>query len=386
MSTTSLLGRRCIIVTQMKELGYSGNQIHALAVFKYLQAQGCDVSLVTPFSGPSLSRPLVFGVRYLLRYVSGNLDVLWLRQGHSFYLEAALKRALQIDTRPVVIYAQDPLSAASALKLKRSALDSVALVVHFNGSQADEWVLSGHIKKGKWLYRNIAGLEHMILPAVDKIIFVSEYMKQILETRIPELKSRDTVVIHNFVEESMVSSKKPKRDIIAIGTLEPRKNQQYILRVIAELRSRGLVLSATIVGDGADRAKLQMLAVALGIAQQVVFTGSVHNAADLIPSHRLLVHASLTENCPISLIEALAAGTPIVAARVGGIPEIVDHSTGRFWNLDSVSDGADVIADLLANAGDCEAHYQACKKKYSDFFSPATAGQRLMATLGLACD
>jgi glycosyltransferase involved in cell wall biosynthesis len=378
VSTFQKADSRCIVATQMREHGFSGQQSHANVVRNLLISHGWNVTLLTPFSGRGFFRPVVFGLRYLLKQISGEIDVFWYRYGHSKYLGAALRQELKRDSQPAVIYAQDPLSAAAALALRRKGKDKVAMIVHFNDSQADEWVLRGLIKKDGWVYRQIDRLERQILPQVDELIYVSMYMKRRLENRIPALQGVSNSVIPNFVNEPLPDPSVSSADIIAIGTLEPRKNQAYILKVLAALRSRGIKVSATLVGDGGDRSKLEALADELQIRHQVTFAGDVREAARWISSHKIQVHAAHLENCPISLIEALAAGIPVVAAKVGGIPEVIDESTGEFWDLSSIEDGADKVQALLGDPMRLANAKMKCKERYRSTFSLNIAGKNLM--------
>jgi Glycosyltransferase len=78
------------------------------------------------------------------------------------------------------------------------------------------------------------------------------------------------------------------------------------------------------------------------------------------------------------LIEALASGVPIVAAAVGGIPEIIDENTGEFWDLSSVEDGADKVQALLQDPERLAKARVQCKEKYLSTFTPDIAGTQLM--------
>jgi len=90
----------------------------------------------------------------------------------------------------------------------------------------------------------------------------------------------------------------------------------------------------------------------LGLERQVVFVGTYPVAASLLPSHRLFVHAAKMESFGIALVEALAAGLPILAPKVGGMQEIIrDGVEGYFWPLDSPRRGADLLIRLMEN--DC---------------------------------
>ena len=81
----------------------------------------------------------------------------------------------------------------------------------------------------------------------------------------------------------------------------------------------------TIAGSGPCRDKLERLASELGIAEAVTFTGRVDNRSihDLYRSADVLLNPSLVDNTPISLLEAMASGVPIVSTNVGGIPYLV---------------------------------------------------------------
>jgi glycosyltransferase involved in cell wall biosynthesis len=137
-------------------------------------------------------------------------------------------------------------------------------------------------------------------------------------------------------------------DLIAIGSLEPRKNQAFLLQVLAEANRLGYRYQLNVVGSGESRLALEALTHELGLAGQVHFLGRIDQASSLLTGHKLLVHSALIENMPITLIEALASGTPILAPPVGGIPEIVrDGVEGFHWNLSDVPGSARILIKLM---------------------------------------
>ena len=72
---------------------------------------------------------------------------------------------------------------------------------------------------------------------------------------------------------------------------------------------------------------------------------------DFLPGYRAYVHASYSESLPLAIIEAMAAGLPIVAGNIGGISELCDDGVeARFWSLDDPAQAAATLIDLL----DCE--------------------------------
>ncbi|MGQ9823394.1 MAG: glycosyltransferase family 4 protein [Desulfotomaculales bacterium] len=91
-------------------------------------------------------------------------------------------------------------------------------------------------------------------------------------------------------------------------------------------------------------------AYSLGLAGRIVFTGELLNARDIFTVFDIFVLPSFTEGFPLVLLEALAAGRPVVATRVGGIPEIVtDGHTGFLVKSGDPGELARAIAVLLDN-------------------------------------
>lgn len=113
--------------------------------------------------------------------------------------------------------------------------------------------------------------------------------------------------------------------LMAVGSLKPLKGFDALIRAATPvLRSRHdarLVL----VGDGPQRDPLQALARGQGIADQVVFAGLRDDVHAVLRAADVLVLSSRTEVLPTVVLEAMATGLPVVATRVGGVPEIVEH-------------------------------------------------------------
>lgn len=106
-----------------------------------------------------------------------------------------------------------------------------------------------------------------------------------------------------------------------VGRLIPVKAADVFLRALAELRD--VPWSAAVVGDGDERCRVERLAAALGLSDRVAFHGTVDDAARLFPAFDVFVLSSRTEGTPMVLFEAMAAGVPIVATAVGGVPDVV---------------------------------------------------------------
>jgi glycosyltransferase involved in cell wall biosynthesis len=331
----------------MREQGQTGVQTHVRAVRRVLDALGVPVECVTPFAvTPLLVYPL-FGMRRLIELFSRSASIWWYRYWHALLLRVALRRRLRRG-QAAVVYAQCPVSAAAAIRARATEKQSVVLVVHFNVSQADEWAEKGALRRGGLVYDSILRFEAQVLPSVDGLVYVSGFMQRVVEARVPAACGVKHMIVPNFLPARELPLQAVTSDLITVGTLEPRKNQGFLLQVLAAARTRGHRYSLSIVGDGPDREQLQRMATQLGVADQVRFLGFQPDAAGLIGAHRAYCHAATLENLPLSLIEAMRSGKPIFAGGVGGIPElVVDGETGVLWPLADPNAAADLLVQIM---------------------------------------
>lgn len=161
------------------------------------------------------------------------------------------------------------------------------------------------------------------IEAAQIVICVSEAMAEVVR---PLLPSTDVRVIANGFDDSLFRVATAERDlgILFVGLLVPVKNVDLLLRAYARVREQ-VGVPLTIVGDGILRSGLAELAVELGVADSVHFLGyrSRVEVASLMQRARVLALPSFSEGYPLVVAEALACGTPVVASRVGGTPDII---------------------------------------------------------------
>lgn len=373
------MDRRILIATLLRERGPTGVQTHIGVVKRHLLTRNFGVSVATPFLNPRPAVYPVFAIRRLVETFNREAGVWWYHYWHYVFLKFALRGILR-TSGPVVVYAQCPLSARAALETRIDpANQRVVMAVHFNISLADEWATEGRISPGGQLYRNIKSLEHNVLPRLDGILYVSHFMRATIERNVPAARSVRSAVIPNFIATpDLAASPDSIADLITVGTLDHRKNQAYLLRVLAAATARGRRFTLSVAGDGRDRVTLEKLARTLHVERQVRFLGIRNDIGRLLQSHRAYVHAALMENLSITIVEAMANGLPIFAPPVGGTPEIFSHNVeGMYWSLDDPAAGAEELIDVLDDRPRYAAMRHAARLRFSREFSTEAVADRL---------
>ena len=133
-----------------------------------------------------------------------------------------------------------------------------------------------------------------------------------------------------------------------IGRLIPIKGCDVFLEALARIGGEtAAVWHGVVVGDGPERASLEEQAVALGIGDRVTFAGSVSEAARIVRALDLFILSSRSEGTPMTILEVMGAGVPVVATHVGGVPAVVDAPRGG-WIVPPEDPKA--LAEALAGA------------------------------------
>jgi len=137
-------------------------------------------------------------------------------------------------------------------------------------------------------------------------------------------------------------------DVVVVGTigrLDPVKDFRTLLAAMGAVRTER-PSALVIVGDGPERAALERAARELGILDTVRFLGHRDDARAWLAACDVYANSSISEGVSLTILEAMAAGLPIVATRVGGTPEIVDSSCGRLVPARDPSALAAALSDL----------------------------------------
>ncbi len=166
-------------------------------------------------------------------------------------------------------------------------------------------------------------LERLLNWRTDLFLFESRYIADLFRAKIgtPQGLAR---IVHNGVADAdfaPVATRADATDLVCVGELRQVKAFDVLLEAISALKRSGRRVSVTIAGAGPERASLEALTQSLGLADQIRFVG-YRPAREAFAMGRILVMPSRAESLPYVALEAAAAGMPIIATRVGGIPEI----------------------------------------------------------------
>lgn len=341
-----------IISTTFRENGTTGVHTHFQQVAQFLREQGTAVKIVTPFSW---ARPLtypMFAPRLVLQHVHGPASVLWYRHWHEVFLRNALSRELAA-AGDCVVYAQGPLDARAALAARTGPGQRVVMAVHFRTSQADEHAEPGReLKRDGRMFRAIRETEREVIQQLDGLVYVTKWARDALLTWLPEAVWVPSTVISNFVAPLPSEDRRGEylADLVTAGRLDDRKNHRFLLDVLAAAAKAGHRLTLDVYGDGPLKRDLEQRIAALGLDAQVRLCGFRTDVRTLLPRYRAYAHAAYAETSSLAIIEAMAAGLPIIAGGIGPIAELADDGVeARFWPLDDPEQAAAIAVELLGS-------------------------------------
>jgi len=158
--------------------------------------------------------------------------------------------------------------------------------------------------------------------------------------------------------------------VLVFSRLNRMKGVEYFLDAAAMLAKRFPAVRFVIAGDGANRKELEERASSLGIAQRVIFTGFRTDIPILLSEASVSVLPSLSEGLSNSLLESMAAGVPVIAANVGGNPEIIeDGMSGKLVPPRDAAALAAAMGDFLSDRDLAARFGEAGRQRVTELFS-----------------
>ena len=284
-------------------------------------------------------------------------------------------------------------------------------VVHAHGYKADLYTAFTWARRGPrpalvstchtWYDNDLAvrlygTLDRWALRRFDRVVAVSEEVQhRLLRAGVSAAR---TQLIRNGVEvePAFVDGTARNADsadwegrlhVGLVGRLAPEKGIADFLGAVSLLRDRFPRARFSVAGEGPDRRALEALRGELGLQDAVSFVGRQANMASFYASLDLLVSSSVQEGLPIALLEGMASGLPVVATRVGAVPElVVDGATGTLVPSRAPERLAAAIEHLLKSPTLRHSFGEAGRRRVFEEFSAAHMARDYAAVYQQALD
>jgi len=242
---------------------------------------------------------------------------------------------------PDVLHGHGAKGAALA-RLSRSATNAIRVYTPHGGT-----LVYGPGTLAGGFYRS---LEWLLKWRTDLFLFESNFAAAQFRAQIGRPPGMVRVV-HNGVGDGEfvpIVQSADATDIVALGELRPVKGFDLLIEALATLKTLGHVITATIAGAGPLDAALKAQAQRLAVADRIRFVGH-RTAREAFAMGRVLVVCSRAESLPYVVLEAAAAGLPMIASRVGGIPEIFGADATHLVTPENVGELAAAIGAAVAD-------------------------------------
>ncbi len=266
----------------------------------------------------------------------------WLRTGYQGCIRAVRRRLQEI--RPDIVHGQGTERDCS-ISAVFSGFPNV-LTIHGNMR------LVARINRARpfTFYWYAAGLERFTIPRSDGVVCITNYTREAVAAL-----ARKTWVVPNSVDSSFFEIERvpaPSVRILCIATVDERKNQNALIRAVDALRPQGNFELLFLGGARRENAYAREFFKLIETRPWCRYAGFADRDVirQYLTSASGLVLPSLEDNCPMTVLEAMAAGVPVAAARVGGVPDLVRHGeTGLLFDPLSAEDMAAAMKQLLGD-------------------------------------
>jgi len=274
-----------------------------------------------------------------------------------------IEAARRMNVRTLPFKMRNDLDLRPVFGLKKLIEKEEFDIVHFHTKRAHGLAL--------WLWRVRPGVRYVVTRRMDYPVKRSWYNDRLYNRRVDGVVAISAKIRDLLIEGGVQSEKirviysgidprpfsleidKPRASSLpTVGTvavLERRKGHRYLLEAAKILKDKGVRPRILLAGAGQERAFLEQLVTRWGLQREVVFMEFVSDVPNFLAGIDLFVLPSLNEGLGVSIIEAMAAGKPVVASRVGGIPELVqDRITGLLVPPGNAQALAEAISHLLS--------------------------------------
>jgi colanic acid/amylovoran biosynthesis glycosyltransferase len=231
------------------------------------------------------------------------------------------------------------------------------------------------------------------LRTAEFVATISEYNREFIRTECED--SGRVELVHCGVDTELFSFRRREnyRRLVCVARLESTKGQADLLEAFARARLEGPDLTLDLIGDGADRARLERLRDQLGLGDELRFHGALRtdqvrtvlDTADIFVLPSLRHPSGRMDGIPVALMEAMASGLAVIATRLSGIPELVIHErTGLLVTPESPDELATALGRLARDPELAGRLANAARDHVRRHFNLETEGNRLAGLFATA--
>jgi glycosyltransferase involved in cell wall biosynthesis len=236
-----------------------------------------------------------------------------------------------------------------------------------------------HFQRGTLAGQVVLRLERLQERFGDAIVFVCDYERRIYEAKVgkPQIPAR---VVYNGINETEfdpVAATPDAANFLYIGMLRDLKGPDVFIEAFRRVETQvGRPLTALVVGDGPDEARYRTMIAGLGLASRIRMMPAMP-ARKAFGLAKVVVVPSRAEAMPYIVLEALAAGKPLIASRVGGIPEVLGETSEALTIPGDVGDLARVMTDA-ASQGDWQQRIMPRSEALKSVFSAPVMAREML--------
>ncbi|MFH1593079.1 MAG: glycosyltransferase family 4 protein [Candidatus Omnitrophota bacterium] len=265
---------------------------------------------------------------------------------------------LMMKVRPHIVHTHT--AKAGALGRLAAVIAGVPVKIHtFHGH-----VFDGYFNPFK--ARVFMFIERLLSRFTTKAVVVSEGVRDEIVNKLKIISPEKCVIIKlgleldRFLENKSekgalrrrINARRDELLVGIVGRLVPIKNHRMFLDIARNIRAQNpnLKVKFVIIGDGETRNQLTQRVKEMGLNDTVRFTGWVKDLASVYMDLDVVALTSLNEGTPVSLIEAMASGKPVIATDVGGVRDVIsDKVSGLLVRSNDVDDFVDKLLSLLVD-------------------------------------
>jgi glycosyltransferase involved in cell wall biosynthesis len=283
---------------------------------------------------------------------------------HFLYLIRRLK--------PDVIHGHGA-KAGAFIRMKSRSGRSIRIYTPHGGSL--------HYPLSTWRGAFYSRLERALMNSTDLFLFESAFARNTYQRTIGTPSGLVRCVFNGVTAEEFdpVVLASDATDIVYVGEFRHIKGADLLIDAVARLRADGKAVTLTLAGDGEEVGSLKAQVETHGLGGAVRFIGHV-KARDGFAKGKLLVVPSRGDSMPYVVIEAAAAGIPMIAANVGGIPEIFGEHTDALFAANSVGAMADAIETALDDYPAATARAKSLRERIFMHFSQKAMVEGVLAS------